>query len=201
MVPIWPIDSAFHMPFLRDRGTNIPLFVCVLVSDLLSLHIVCHTLTTTYQCKAKLTCSARALRRFVYQRSLLRTCDLGIFKTLGILLPPLSRRFLLYMVLQHSPSSALDGESFIGIMTEKYESLSPYIATCHFNTSVEFGKDKIFDYGIAHHAPMLESNQINRILLYPGAFNPPHHGHKALPPSFRMQHGYQRDRRHSPASG
>lgn len=65
-------------------------------------------------------------------------------------------------------------------MAEKYESLSHYIATCHFNTPVVFGRDQIFDYGLSHQTPMLRSNRINRILLYAGSFNPPHRGHEAL---------------------
>lgn len=39
---------------------------------------------------------------------------------------------------------------------------------------------RIFDYGFAHTAPSLEKDQLNRILVYPGSFNPPHIGHRDL---------------------
>ena len=43
-----------------------------------------------------------------------------------------------------------------------------------------FPQGRIFDYGIAHQAPAIERGQTSRILVYPGAFNPPHNGHSAL---------------------
>lgn len=65
-------------------------------------------------------------------------------------------------------------------MAAKYADLSQYIERCHFDTSFEIGRPKVFDRGIAHCNPALESGRINRILLYPGSFNPPHRGHEAL---------------------
>ncbi|KAI1099607.1 hypothetical protein F4804DRAFT_321451 [Jackrogersella minutella] len=38
----------------------------------------------------------------------------------------------------------------------------------------------IFSQGAGHFTPQLEQNRMNRILLYTGCFNPPHHGHQAL---------------------
>lgn len=55
--------------------------------------------------------------------------------------------------------------------------LSTYIAKVHYGTS--FGHETIFDYGLAHISPYLKRDQINRILVYPGSFNPPHVGHQA----------------------
>ena len=40
--------------------------------------------------------------------------------------------------------------------------------------------ERLFDYGITHRPPLLFKGRRNRILLYPGSFNPPHLGHMDL---------------------
>lgn len=42
------------------------------------------------------------------------------------------------------------------------------------------GCDQIFDHGITHRTPLLCAGIVNRIIFYPGCFNPPHIGHLAL---------------------
>ena len=56
--------------------------------------------------------------------------------------------------------------------------LGPYIAKCFptFTAPTE----KVFNEKTRQRRPTLESNRTNRILLYPGTFNPPHQGHRAL---------------------
>jgi hypothetical protein len=39
---------------------------------------------------------------------------------------------------------------------------------------------RIFDHGLTHSPPRLHPGKVNRILLFPGAFNPPHCGHLDL---------------------
>jgi FAD synthase len=56
--------------------------------------------------------------------------------------------------------------------------LGTYIESCH--NTYSFCRDGVFDQGITHLRPRLESNRTNRVLLYPGSFNPPHRGHEAL---------------------
>ena len=46
--------------------------------------------------------------------------------------------------------------------------------------------NRVFDQGISHLRPMLKNDRTNRILLYPGSFNPPHIGHYAL-----LQHVFE----------
>ena len=61
--------------------------------------------------------------------------------------------------------------------------LSPYIEKIIYEYECNegrFPRERIFDYGIAHEAPVLERGHTNRILVYPGSFNPPHNGHVAL---------------------
>lgn len=38
----------------------------------------------------------------------------------------------------------------------------------------------IFDQDETNYRPQLDSDRVNRVLLYPGSFNPPHAGHQAL---------------------
>jgi hypothetical protein len=45
---------------------------------------------------------------------------------------------------------------------------------------------RIFDHGIFHNPPRLRPGTMNRILFYPGAFNPPHLGHLSL-----LQHAFE----------
>jgi hypothetical protein len=58
----------------------------------------------------------------------------------------------------------------------KAADLGTYIKTYH---SSHRPTDQIFDQGLTHSRPRLESGRMNRILLYPGCFNPPHRGHQA----------------------
>lgn len=58
--------------------------------------------------------------------------------------------------------------------------LERYISQCHFSSPTDQFNARIFDHGITHDNPVLISGQVNRILLYPGCFNPPHIAHKAL---------------------
>jgi hypothetical protein len=58
----------------------------------------------------------------------------------------------------------------------KAADLGTYIKTCH---SSHRPTDQIFDQGLTHLRPQLESGRMNRILLNPGCFNPPHRGHQA----------------------
>jgi hypothetical protein len=44
--------------------------------------------------------------------------------------------------------------------------------------------EQIFDRGGSRFPPCLRSDRLNRILLYPGASNPPHHNHLAI-----LRHG------------
>lgn len=59
--------------------------------------------------------------------------------------------------------------------------LSSYIESCYYR-DLRYAtiRNNIFDHGITHNPPRLLKGQKNRILLYPGAFNPPHHGHMEL---------------------
>lgn len=58
--------------------------------------------------------------------------------------------------------------------------LEKYISQCHFSSPTDQINARIFDHGITHDNPILVSGRVNRILLYPGCFNPPHRAHKAL---------------------
>lgn len=56
----------------------------------------------------------------------------------------------------------------------------PYIESIHYGDDFTSWGRKIFDYGITHRSPSLESGRINRILVYPGSFNPPYRRHFGL---------------------
>jgi cytidyltransferase-like protein len=64
-------------------------------------------------------------------------------------------------------------------MDSETADLGCYIAKCRYS-QYGYPTDRIFDVGITHRRPLLQRNRINRILLYPGCFNPPHNGHLAL---------------------
>lgn len=73
-------------------------------------------------------------------------------------------------------------------MATKTKYLASYIEKSHYKDSASVWLNRpIFDYGITHYPPCLRSDRTNRILLYPGSFNPPHHGHLEL-----LQHGFAR---------
>jgi hypothetical protein len=66
-------------------------------------------------------------------------------------------------------------------MDGKSADLGCYIENCHYGDSTPFfRRNSIFDMGITHIRPRLDKSRTNRILVYPGSFNPPHHGHLAL---------------------
>jgi hypothetical protein len=68
--------------------------------------------------------------------------------------------------------------------------LATYIKNIHYGDDFLPGRTEIFDYGIAHQSPCLKFGRINRILLYPGCFNPPHRDHFEI-----LRHGFgKRDR-------
>ena len=69
----------------------------------------------------------------------------------------------------------------------KTGSLADYIRQIHYG---DYSFERIFDYGITHRPPQLRSDRINRILLYPGSFNPPHRGHLEL-----LHHGFTKSGR------
>ncbi|KAL5410246.1 hypothetical protein PMIN04_010705 [Paraphaeosphaeria minitans] len=59
--------------------------------------------------------------------------------------------------------------------------LGGYIASCHATQYQRFGiTDRVFDQGMTNVRPRLRSDRTNRIILYPGSFNPPHRGHETL---------------------
>jgi hypothetical protein len=66
--------------------------------------------------------------------------------------------------------------------------LGCYVSRIHYGRSFLI-QERIFDYGIMHRPPMLVSDRSNRILVYPGSFNPPHLRHQEL-----LCHGFSRSR-------
>lgn len=62
-------------------------------------------------------------------------------------------------------------------MEPKTRCLAPYIESIHYGDSRTPFSKQIFDYGITHRSPSLKFGCINRILVYPGSFNPPHLAH------------------------
>lgn len=71
-------------------------------------------------------------------------------------------------------------------MSTKTICLEPYILECYQGrTSSGYLLELVFDRGITHYPPSLRSDRTNRILIYPGCFNPPHHGHLEL-----LRHGF-----------
>jgi hypothetical protein len=76
-------------------------------------------------------------------------------------------------------------------MERKTADLQSYIVKIYFGHDYQFRGpifDPIFDYGITHRPPVLTSGRTNRILVYPGSFNPPHLGHQEL-----LRHGFSRN--------
>jgi hypothetical protein len=61
-------------------------------------------------------------------------------------------------------------------MTTETSCLTTYIASIHYRDDFLSRRGKIFDYEITHDSPTLRPGRINRILMYPGPFNPPHRG-------------------------
>lgn len=64
----------------------------------------------------------------------------------------------------------------------KTSSLEDYIRQIHYG---DYCFERIFDHGLSHRPPQLRSDRINRILVHPGSFNPPHLGHLEL-----LRHGF-----------
>ncbi|KAF9728581.1 Cytidylyltransferase domain-containing protein [Paraphaeosphaeria minitans] len=66
-------------------------------------------------------------------------------------------------------------------MDFKTADLERYIASCHSTQYQRFGiTDRVFDQGMTHVRPRLNSDRTNRTILFPGSFNPPHCGHETL---------------------
>jgi len=56
--------------------------------------------------------------------------------------------------------------------------LEDYIARTYLELGIDKPKD-FFSVCFGQHAPTLTPHTVNRILVYPGKFNPPHYGHLA----------------------
>jgi nicotinic acid mononucleotide adenylyltransferase len=63
-------------------------------------------------------------------------------------------------------------------MARQTAELGPYIAKCF--PQIYGPIDNVFNEKNPQRTPTLKSNRANRIILYPGSFNPPHQGHRAL---------------------
>jgi hypothetical protein len=75
-------------------------------------------------------------------------------------------------------------------MGSKTADFGRYIENCRYGDYLPtFSGDQVFGRGLTHYRPRLETTQTNRILLYPGSFNPPHHGHLAL-----LSHAFESSR-------
>lgn len=68
--------------------------------------------------------------------------------------------------------------------------LETYIKQIRYGDDFPHSQRVIFNAGSTHHSPILKAGCINRILLYPGSFNPPHLGHFEL-----LRHGFWRSGR------
>ena len=89
-------------------------------------------------------------------------------------------------MLQHADWTLLFWTSSNPLTIERNTAgLERYISKIYYGRS--FPQERIFDYGITHRPPMLVSDRSNRILLYPGSFNPPYLGHQEL-----LRHGFSR---------
>jgi hypothetical protein len=65
----------------------------------------------------------------------------------------------------------------------KTADLGTYISRSHpplNNRNSLSSLDRIFDRGLFHFPPRLHQGRVNRILLFPGCFNPPHVAHETL---------------------
>ncbi|KAI1661274.1 hypothetical protein F4813DRAFT_223096 [Daldinia decipiens] len=59
--------------------------------------------------------------------------------------------------------------------------LGKYIETCYYgNETAPSERRPIFNQDVGHYRPQLKQDRVNRIILYPGCFNPPHRGHQAM---------------------
>jgi hypothetical protein len=69
----------------------------------------------------------------------------------------------------------------LSMADSKDKPLESYIHLSYHLGANCFTRDKrIFDHGLSHMPPFLRSSRKNRLLLYPGSFNPPHYGHLNL---------------------
>ncbi|OTB11734.1 hypothetical protein K445DRAFT_306687 [Daldinia sp. EC12] len=59
--------------------------------------------------------------------------------------------------------------------------LGDYIEACYYDSRFTYEKKvPIFNDGDGHYRPQLKQGRVNRILFYPGVFNPPHRSHQAM---------------------
>ncbi|XXG99597.1 hypothetical protein Hte_005938 [Hypoxylon texense] len=58
--------------------------------------------------------------------------------------------------------------------------LDKYIEEAYYPYGIPSSRRPIFNHGTGHFRPQLEQCRMNRIIVYPGCFNPPHRGHQAL---------------------
>ncbi len=65
-------------------------------------------------------------------------------------------------------------------MPPKSRSLATYIERIHYGDHFCYGRERIFDYEFSHTSSLVIPGRINRILLYPGSFNPSHLSYLAL---------------------
>lgn len=75
-------------------------------------------------------------------------------------------------------------------MAPKTSCLANYIRQIHYGDNFPSCLQVIFDYGVTHRSPHLRSDRINRILVFPGSFNPPHCAHLEL-----LRHGFMKSGR------
>ncbi|KAI0851550.1 hypothetical protein F5Y00DRAFT_267733 [Daldinia vernicosa] len=59
--------------------------------------------------------------------------------------------------------------------------LGDYIETCYYGDETDPSERRpIFKQGVGYYRPQLRQDRTNRIIIYPGVFNPPHRAHQAM---------------------